>query len=211
MATTPRNSVHGPPRDDSRDGPNAGGGDGNSTPPAYAGDPYLQVIWGDAPVITGDLGPAKQGGGGGHRHHPAYSVDLGSVRDCENAMLGQARLAVTEYMRLKEIVRAAIDGNSVWGQQAMKRVRHPAVPGYHGVSYAPARPDTFEPDELVRKAGEAYAATMNPVMSQVLRQCADAIEATGQFMAMLNRAGQQYAHADRSSFFPDPPPPAVKS
>jgi hypothetical protein len=169
------------------------------------------VIWSDAPAITGDLGPQQGGGGaGGHRHHPAFSIDLGSVRDCENGMLGQARTAVAGYMHLKETVRSAIDGNSVWGQQALKRVSHPAIGGPHGVA-VPRRPDTFEPDDGVRQAGEAYAKAMNPAMSQVLRQCADAIEAVGQFMAMINRSAQQYAHADRQSFFPDPPPPAVKS
>ncbi|GAA1226445.1 hypothetical protein GCM10009665_16230 [Kitasatospora nipponensis] len=211
MASTPHNAQHGPPRDDNRDGP-AGGGSGDpSTPdrlPAWQGDPYLQVVWGDAPVITGDLGPQGQGGGGAHRSHPAFTVDLGSIRDCENGMLGQARESVAGYMQLKERVRSAIDADTVWGQHAMKLVEHTSILNSYG-TYTPARPDTLEADGPVQQSAEAYAKVMNPVMSEVLRQIADSIESVGQFVALLNRAGQQYAAADRSSFFPDPPPPVV--
>ncbi|WP_329570749.1 hypothetical protein [Kitasatospora sp. NBC_01266] len=211
MASTPHNSLHGPPRDDNTDGPTAGGSsDPNAPTPAYAADPYLQVVWGDAPAITGDVGPQGSGnGGGGHRNHPAISVDLESIRDCENGILGQARSSVADYMHLKELCRAAIDGGAIWGQQAMEKVHHPGgAVGVHGI-YVQPRPDTLEADGPVQQAGTAYAQVMNPVMSEVLFDVASAIESVGQFVVLLNRAGQQYAHADIGSFFPDPPPPVV--
>jgi hypothetical protein len=205
VASTPHNSQYGPARDDSRDGPQSGNDNGPSGPPPdYYGDPYLQVVWSQAPDITGNFPNSGGSGGGGHRNHGPIAIDLGSLLATENGILGQSRTAVANYMQLKEKCRAAIDGGSIWGQHAMKTVHHPGVATKTGI--VGARPDTQEPDGPVQQAANEYAAAMDPVMSEVLRQIADAIESVGQFTACLNRAGQLYAHADRGSFFPDPPP-----
>ncbi|MFE0462670.1 hypothetical protein ACFW1A_25785 [Kitasatospora sp. NPDC058965] len=209
MASTPHNAVHGPPRDDARDGPQSGddnSGDPSRTP-SWSADPYLQVIWSQPPDITGNFADSTGSGSGGHRHHPALAVDLGSVWETENGILGRARTSVAGYMQLKELCRSAIDGGSIWGQHAMKRVEHPPIGTRDG--YQTVRPDTMEADGPVQQAANEYARAMDPTMSEVLRQIADAIESVGQFTALLNRAGQLYAHADRGSFFPDPPPPPV--
>jgi len=209
--TTPRNSIHGPPRDDSTDGPTAGGGSSDSPAPSYVPDPYLQVIWGDAPAITGNVG-GNAGAGGTPNEHPMFTVDLGSIREAENGILGQTRSAVANYMNLKNLVEQAIDGGSVWGQQATMTVEHPTSTAYEGVSEGgpgPSIPDTIEPDTDIQQVAQQYAAVMDPAMSEVLRQCADAIESVGQFVVLLDRAGQQYAYADKTSFFPDPPPATV--
>lgn len=210
MASTPHNAQHGPPRNDDTDGPTAGSGDPSGPAPGYVADPYLQVIWNDAPVIVGTAGTGS-GGAGAHRNHPAFTVDLESIRDAENGILGQARGSVAGYMHLKELVRSAIDGGTVFGQQATETVSHDNNSVFYGVSNGPGpdRPDTIEADGPVQQAAQAYAAAMNPVMSEVLRQIADALESVGQFVVALDAAGQQYASADRNSFFPDPPPPVV--
>nr|WP_202447250.1 hypothetical protein [Streptomyces sp. SID5468] len=213
--TTPHDAKHGPPRDDSKDGPGAGGdGDGaKGDPPQPVADPVLAVMWGDAPAITGDLGPAPAGGSSSASapDHNAFSVDLGGIRDAENTMLGAERTAISAYESVRQRVANDINGGEVFGQQATQGGEEA-----HDEFFAPSQGTRHVnavppgPDQPIRDAANEYAAYMNPAMMAVLREIADAIENTGRFVAMLNRAGQLYAHADQESFFPDPPPNPLK-
>jgi hypothetical protein len=215
VGTQPRNSIHGPPRNDATDGPTADSGGPSGPAPQFVPDPYLQVIWGDAPAVTGDVGPTGPGGGGAnvtHRNHGPITVDLGSIESAENGMLAQSRQAVSEYMYVKQQVENAINGGVIWGQQATKTVTRQTNTTFYGATgggSGPAQPTTVEPDQAIQQAAQQYAAVMNPVMTEVLRQIADSVESVGQFIVGLNRSAQLYAYADKNSFFPDPPPSPV--
>jgi hypothetical protein len=175
-------------------------------------DPNLQVIWGPAPDITGDIGGSSGTTGTSGttpNSHPAISVDLGSIRDAENGMLDQSRQAVADYTSLRATVKAAVDGHEVFGQKATMTVTHPASSAWYGVLNGPGPqiPDTIEPDQPIVDAANSFAQVMEPWMEDVLLQVGNAIESVGQFIALMDEAGQHYAYADQKSFFPDPPPP----
>jgi hypothetical protein len=213
VATTGKNAQHGPPRVDSLDGPTAdsGGSGGSGAAFSYVMAPSLQVIWGPAPNITGDVGavPPPSSDGPTPNSHRALTVDLGSIRDAENGMLDQSKQATADYMSLRATVKAAIDGHAVFGQQATMTVAHPSSGVWYGVSNGPGpqTPDSIEPDQAIVDAANQYAQVMEPWMLNVLVEAGNALESVGQFIALLDKAGQHYAYADKNSFFPDPPPP----
>lgn len=207
MATTGNNSQHGPVRDNTQDVliPENGG--------SYVTAPNLEVIWGPAPNITGDIGgdpppPPPGTTAPTPNSHPAINVDLGSIQDAENGMLGQSKQAVADYTSLRATVDTAVNGHQVFGQQATMTVSH-STSAFYSVSNGPgpATPDTIEPDQAIIDAANKFAPVMEPWMLNVLVEVGNAIESVGQFIALLDKAGQRYAYADQKSFFPDPPPP----
>ncbi|TSB32512.1 hypothetical protein [Streptomyces benahoarensis] len=231
MAVDPRNSRHGPPREDEKDGPPQADphqDDGKSDEqkekeklegqivPSYQQPPTLSMIWGDAPPITTYL--AKGGGGGGGDNqsagiHPAINVGVGSIVDTMQSMLESSRRSVANYQTLKAIVYTASTDNATFGQQATHKddwgkqdgsATH-SLQSAKGVSPNYAKHNGGnEPDEQVQDAAKAYAAAMVPKMNQVLAECANAIELAGQFIVRLDRAGTYYANADHASVFPEP-------
>jgi hypothetical protein len=65
--------------------------------------------------------------------------------------------------------------------------------------------DTGKPSNAFSQAAAAFAEVINPAQEQLLKAVADTIELDGQFIAMLDRAGQSYAQTDRAAKFPEPP------
>ncbi|MFG2226223.1 hypothetical protein [Streptomyces sp. NPDC048644] len=218
MATTPENSRHGPPRKDEEDGPEAKG-DGTPADTRYSDVPNLTMIWGDAPPITSFTPPPQNGNGQDLTQkqpvgtHPAINVSIGSIVDAMQGMLASSRTAVDGYQELQRTVKEAVLGGSVFGQQAT----YEDLGADDGSTFVDGQGDSHElmshafdddpppkPDEKVRAAATAYAEAMNPAMTRVLRQCADAIALGGQFIVRMDRAGSFYAQADQQSIFPAP-------
>ncbi|MEV0279359.1 hypothetical protein AB0I22_23635 [Streptomyces sp. NPDC050610] len=216
----PRDSRHGPPRKYDEDAPHDNGDGGNSKPPPDMNSvPNLAMIWGDAPAITGHVEGA---GAGGDKDSPpvpalpAFHVDISSIHAAMQSMLDASRAAVDGYNQLEQTVAQAIFvDHSTFGQEATYTDTNPKFePGgaeakqrQYGVGkhYADhSDHPEIKPDEEVRKAGVAYAQAMNPAMTQVLKECADAIELAGRFIVRLDRAGTYYAHAEENAVFPEP-------
>ena len=162
------------------------------TPPGYASDPQLEMLWVTPPPFTGTPGsgsPSKMPPVSG-----SFMVSLGSVQSTEQAMLGAASAVVNNYNPLEQQVQSAIGSSTIFGQQATVRV----IP----VGYRSAGPPQYLPDEPIQQAAQQFAAQINPAMTRALRFVADSMEAVGIFIAMLNTAGQNYTSSDKNSEIP---------
>ncbi|MFD6420366.1 hypothetical protein [Streptomyces sp. NPDC060198] len=205
MATVqPKNSAHGP----ARVRPTGEDSGGESAPVAATQMPSLAMIWGDAPPITANQGPetpSGQGGGATGGSHPQLTVDLGSVRESVQGLLNSSRTAVDQYMVMKQRVETAVAGGTVFGQNAQRKVDNTQFNFFTGQWSWDNDGPSLEPDKPLQEAALKFAAQMNPAMTQVMRECADALELAGQFIVLLDRAGTAYAHADYASVFPDAP------
>lgn len=206
--TDPINPQYGVPFD-----PNAGGGGG---PNPDAGKdlsylvPQLQVVWGTSPSFNLDPPNKNPSGGDDTSKHDAppcgpIQVNLSTLRDAEQTMLGASRTVVGDYQALRDKVLAVKD--TVFGQQ----VTVPPTAG-SATSTVVGTGVWIPPDpgpSPIQDTAKKFAAEMNPAQEKALWQIANAIEIAGQYIAAVNRSGQSYGHADRASVFPDPPPNPV--
>ena len=165
------------------------------TPPGYASDPELEMLWTTPPAFMG-MGDASSSATAPPLA-ASFSVSLPSVKSTESAMLTPTSDLVTTYNSLESGVQSDISGGTIFGQQATYRV----VPvGYHG-SAGPAQQLADQP---LQQAGQQFAEQINPAMTRALRAVADSVETIGIFIAMLNNAGQIYTTADKNSVLPAP-------
>ncbi|MCB5906949.1 hypothetical protein [Streptomyces pinistramenti] len=226
MAETPRDSRFGPPRDDSKDGPAAHANDpvdNSKGGPAYADVPALAMIWGSAPPITTYLPNSGGSGGGDHQtagSHAPINVNIGSIVDGMQGMLDASKSAVDGYTLMEQVVVGAMFSGNTFGEQATyqddwgksdgsavhsKQRAQGVSPDYASHSDHPGQ----HPDTEVQSAAKAYAEAMYPKMTEVLKECANAIELAGQFIVRMDRAGTYYANADHASAFPESMKPVV--
>ncbi|MEU2246868.1 hypothetical protein [Streptomyces sp. NPDC019224] len=218
MATIePKNSAHGPARapldtsGSSSDTQSTGNG---TAAEATVEMPALAMIWGDAPPITANLGPTPSGGGGAAStavggSHPEITVDLGSIRESMQGLLESSRTAVEGYMAMVARVSGAVNDSTVFGQNAQLMVDNSFFDFSTGIWSLDPQGPHLEPDTELQQAAKEFAAGMNPAMTKVMRECADAIELVGQFIVLIDRAGSTYANADYNSVFPEMPPTPV--
>jgi hypothetical protein len=139
-----------------------------------------------------------------------FAIDLGTVADEVKYMLSTSRGLVSEYEELKAKVKAT-EGD-VFGQHAITSSRTDKetgayMPPNQGANAANdfIHGDKHFPTDFADKAKE-FATQMNPVQEKALQQIGMALELVGEYIAMVNVAGQTYGKSDRKSKFPDPPP-----
>lgn len=165
--------------------------------------PDVNVLWLSPPSFNQDPGGGSSGGDDGGNDAPAttsYSIDTGSVRSAEENMLQSSQDAINSYKQLQERVQSAKKGgDDVFGEN----LKHTESPGS---SFAGGTPQGNPQTTSSQFAGDEFAATMNPVQEKVLAEIGGLLETTGEYIAMINRAGQGFAQADRESQFPEPPP-----
>jgi hypothetical protein len=168
------------------------------TPPGYASDPELEMLWTTPPEFIG------LGDGSSSSTAPpmaaSFSVSLPSVQSTESTMLTATSGLVTSYNPLESSVQSDISGGTIFGQQATYRVVPVGAEGSHG-------PAQWLADQPLQQAGEQFAEQINPAMTRALRLVADSVETIGIFIGMLNNAGQIYTTADKTSVLPAPPDP----
>ena len=182
-------------------------GDDGTTPPGYAWDPVLALLWGAPPAFTGNTGASAGTGSTAAPDHNAFTVDLATVQAAESTMLGSVSAVIDAYNPLDGQVAAAIGGGTVFGQQATYTATYlnPALDGDPHPQVGPNAGHEFtDADVQLQQGAQQFAATINPSMTRVLRMIADAAEATGVFIAALDKAGQGYTAADVHSVFPAP-------
>ncbi len=183
------------------------------TPPGYASDPQLMMLWTAAPDLTGQgmQGNGSMGTMGQKANGPAssmppesmpFNVNLATVQAAEQAMLHAGSAVVSAYNPMEQEVQQDISEGTIFGQQATynttfdARVPHPVY---------------NVPDAPLQSAAQQFAAQMNPAMTRVLRLMADGMATAGTYIAMLNNAGQMYTASDKNSAVPPPPAPGGRS
>ncbi|CAL9507631.1 hypothetical protein [Streptomyces albus] len=166
--------------------------------------PVLNTAW-DKPPSFNDAPPQeKQEGPGDLPPIPPdsdFTFKAGEVRDAEQRMLTSTRMAVDGYEELRRKFLAEKD--HVFGQG----LRHEydtmsAVPVAMGNGNGSERTHHNEPADF---NGDEFGGTMVPMMEKTLAQVGSVLAATGEYIAMINIAGQMYSQADRESRFPQPP------
>ncbi|WP_328356094.1 hypothetical protein OG800_16060 [Streptomyces sp. NBC_00445] len=186
-----------------------GGGEGDPGPEKDLSGlvPTTEVAWDTPPSFN--IKPTDLSSGGGGDEPPDQEVtepsgdlkiDLGAMRTAEQSILTETRGAVDKYEEVRTLVVSVQD--TVFGQTAMDEYErqgdNTGSQGYNpqvGESY----PNPFA------ETGQKFAAEMNPAMERALLHVGSTLEKLGEYVAMINHAGQVYAETDRQCRFPDPP------
>ncbi|MEV6994322.1 hypothetical protein AB0N87_34895 [Streptomyces sp. NPDC093228] len=192
-----------------QDTPPDGGGDDPDFGKDFGGlVPVMGVEWETPPSFN--LYPT----GGSGRGNPGTDVpdsgpisfDATAVRATENALLTQGRNAVGNYEALRRHVDSAVHGQ-FWGPKHAYTTPYvnPGVTPNPAGGWSPPLDSTEKEDqEALARFGEEFAGHINPAMQKALALQSNALELLGNYIAMINNAGQSYAHVDQASRFPDP-------
>ncbi|NSC22899.1 hypothetical protein FM076_17655 [Streptomyces albus subsp. chlorinus] len=168
--------------------------------------PALDTAWDKLPSFNDKPPLEEQSGGGGEK--PTFSPDTnftfkaGEVREAEQSMLNSTRTAVDGYEELRTKFLAEKD--HVFGQ-GLRHIYDTGGPGASGIGLNASGDTTQHHDEPADFNGDEFGATMVPMMEKALAQVGSVLAATGEYIAMINIAGQMYSQADRDSRFPPPP------
>ncbi|MEU6341910.1 hypothetical protein ABZ883_13310 [Streptomyces sp. NPDC046977] len=200
------------------DGDTGGDGGGGVEDPDAGKDfsdivPTMSVGWDTPPSFN--LDPSGQAGGQSSSDvadSGPIAFDAATVRATENTLLTQGRNAVFNYEALRQKVDGAVQG-TFWGPA---RPDAPISSGqYQGPSgfsptptssWSPSSQETDDNDQrTLAEIGEEFARHINPAMQKALAMQSNALELLGNYIAMINSAGQSYAKIDRAARFPEPP------
>jgi hypothetical protein len=201
MTIQPYTSPQAPPLDTSTSG------GGNGSIPTNAAVPDLAMVWGTAPPFT----PSPSGGSASSNGSSApvagdLSIDLGSLRDGEDQMLGASSTVVDAYENLKQLFESG--KNTVFGQQAKDSTQTHQGSGGGYVNNGTQTWQTTTTNDPIQGAAQAFAdgqngqPGMNDVQAYALQQVANAMALVGEFIALMNAAGDNYSQTDASSALP---------
>ncbi|MGP4045982.1 hypothetical protein [Streptomyces sp. 2A115] len=191
------------------------GGEGGGADPDAGKDlsylvPTVTVGW-DAPPSFNLPPKSDQSEGGGSSEvvdtGPIF-VDAGSVRAAESTMLGLLRAAAADYEELRTRT-LAVRTEDFFGPPQPKSpiaAMNPGTPG-NSSGASPMADGETDPEgtAAVAELGKQFGETIKPAMEKALWQMANSLTLVGQYLAVVNRAGQMYAQVDRKAKFPDPP------
>ncbi|MEV5151374.1 hypothetical protein AB0K81_05380 [Streptomyces werraensis] len=171
---------------------------GWETPPSFNLDPNTGS-GGETTAEVADSGPIM--------------FDAATVRATENTLLAQGRNVVNNYEALRAKVDAAVH-SQFWAMAEPDPVISSGqytgsqTPGSTG--WSPSIEETNDNDaRIIAEIGEEFARHINPAMQKALTLQSNSLELLGNFIAMINHAGQSYARVDRASRFPEPPGPVT--
>lgn len=172
--------------------------------------PKLAVAWQTHPSFNTDpkdLYPGEGDEAGGKEGSAAepFTVNLKSVGEHVNNMLGTSRELVNEYEALKAKVMAHPD--TVFGQTSMTtdKIDNPSSDYLPPGGTTVAGSGNYHSPTEFQKPAQEFARLMNPHQQKTLEEIGAVLDTVGQYIARVNHAGQVYAEADRKSKFPDPP------
>jgi hypothetical protein len=176
-------------------------GSGSASIPANATVPDLAMVWGTAPSY------APSGSGGSNSNGPAapladdLSIDLGSLRDCENQMLSDSSVVVDAYENLKQQFESVKD--TVFGQQAQtSQIVYEGGGDGEGQYGQETTPDPIQPAAVAFANGQNGQPGMNDIQAFALQQIGNAMALVGEFIALMNASGVNYAETDANSALP---------
>ena len=192
------------PTDPNPFNPNAPASGSPAPLPSDLEDPTLSMYWTSAPDFT----PTASAGSGVNdgatvnpSEHQALSVQLGSLRNAENGMLGASSQIVDAYTALKSLFQA--DADWVFGQQAQVTQMVNGGGQYDTWSEVTVGdPINQTAVEFANGNGTAADPGMNAVQEYALQVIGNMMGTVGEFIAAINAAGAAYAQADASSQLP---------
>ncbi|MEU7044698.1 hypothetical protein AB0A77_27075 [Streptomyces varsoviensis] len=161
------------------------------TPPSFNNDPQ------DIPSDKGSEAPDKN-----YTPSGDFKIDPSTLRTAETSMLTEAKGGVAKYEEVRKKVMA--EKGYVFGQGAQTKVTEGEMHTSLASGYNPKAGTHYERNPFADSA-EKFGADMNPAMERALLQVGSTLEKLGEYIALLNHAGQVYGHTDRESRFPDPP------
>lgn len=192
-SVTPYTSPNAPPLSGS-------GGSGGANIPNNAAVPNLTMAWTSAPPFVS----SGAGSGSGSQTYPPcpdISVSLSSLRDAENSMLSSSMAIVDAYDQLQTLFLDYQDW--VYGQQAT--ITYVSYSG--GVEGDNTYGANTEPDAIQQQAqqfanGQDGQPGMNSQQAYALQTIGGVMALVGEFIALINAAGNAYATADTNSALP---------
>ncbi|MEU4657750.1 hypothetical protein AB0G32_28095 [Streptomyces sp. NPDC023723] len=175
------------------------------------GVPAMTVGWAAPPSFNGGAELPQGDGTGGEAEVAAsgpFRFDAPVVRETENVLLAQSRLAVADYETLRARSEAAVHSDSFWipkmPEQPVAAYSWNVTPG--ASNGAPSMEEQHDLDQrLLNEFGGEFAATINPAMRQALAMVSNALMLLGNYTSLVNASGQLYSRIDRSVRFPEPP------
>jgi hypothetical protein len=156
--------------------------------------PSLDMVFTQAPdlVPTAQLLPAGSSSSSSADLTFSTDVQLADLRSTEQACLNETSALVDAYNSLKTTVTAAVNSTTIFGQNVGSAgIYNPRI-----VALGGGPTPTYS---QYNTEGQNFAASMDSQMEQVLQEAGNAIELLGQFVAMLNVAGQMYAETDATA------------
>jgi hypothetical protein len=146
-------------------------------------------------------GPGSGSGSQNYPPCPDISVSLSSLQDTENSLLSSASTIINAYGNLTELFSDY--QNWVYGQNAT--ITYVQYSG--GVEGDNTYGVNTEPDAIQSQAqqfanGQDGQPGINAIQAYTMKAIADSMELVGQFIALINAAGNAYATADTNSALP---------
>jgi hypothetical protein len=191
------------------DSGNNNGDSSNNTPSPDDGKdlgflvPTTGVMWQNAPSFNTPQPPPAGSGSqsDGTYTEPPFKVNLASIREVEEDHLALQRDMSEKYNNLRTLVQGDISkGAALYGPLHSDAWVNPGYANMPGPDYDAKQ---FG-NELAAEAGP-FAAQMNPIMQKALQHIGDTLELYGNYVALLNDAGQAYSQSDRQAALPAPP------
>ncbi|MFB7504394.1 MULTISPECIES: hypothetical protein [Streptomyces] len=162
-----------------------------STPPSFNEAPPGQSS-GASPTDVADSGP--------------INFDAGGVRAVETTMLGRVSSAVDDYEALRTKSLNAAQQEAFFG--VGHKFQDPGEHQHHDGGFnggVPTENSGNQENNQIADMAKTFADQINPTMEKALWQIGNALETVGQYITMINTAGQTYAQVDRAARFPEPP------
>ena len=156
--------------------------------------PSLDMAFTQAPdlVPTAQLLPPSSSSPSSPDLSFSTDVQLADLRSTEQTCLHETSALVDAYNSLKTTVTSAVNSTTLFGQNVGSAgIYNPRI-----VALGGGPTPTYS---QYNSEGQNFAASMNSQMEQALQQAGNAIELLGQFVAMLNVAGQMYAETDATA------------
>ncbi|MGW7572109.1 hypothetical protein ACWGJV_38365 [Streptomyces tendae] len=173
--------------------------------------PNVSVSW-DAPPSFNDDPKKGTGEGGGDQMTEVLDsgpilFNASSVRAAEVSMLDRLRVATFGYERMRAHVLTLPD--TLFGPPPPDKpvaAMNAGAPG-NSSGASPMADGETDPEgtKMIHELGVQFSEAMKPAMEKALYQIANSLTLTGQYLALVNRAGQSYAYVDRNLHFPPPP------
>jgi hypothetical protein len=189
------------------------------------------MLWTRPPDLTGQGMMANSGGSSSMPPESMpFNVALSTLQSAMQSMLNSGAAIVPPYNELEQEVQQAVTQGTIFGQEATYNTAGTShmptgkfvIPGStsansvgtnqvlsssaHGDGMNPA--NYHQPDTPLQQAAQQFAAQMNPAMTRIVRLMADSMSTVGSYIALVNKAGQMYTAADKSSEIPPPPAPS---
>jgi hypothetical protein len=159
--------------------------------------PTLEYETGEWPGhLTGEFDQPKSDGTPGEMpsappDHPRFIVRPSDLRLAQAELLASVKPMIGEYMDLK----AYVESTSDWiFQRSGPEDEMEILETNQGRGGRAQRV----------KADTAEGLEMAAVQADLMLACSDSIKLAGDFVNLIDKAGNMYVHADKESFLPDP-------